>query len=162
MGIKPRHKLHLKNKRETIKQLLCYCTDKEKDVFIRMYHGTNYPTRNITDIIDKMPSKKLSWAKIQVVNTLRRREFNGGVSTALRLAAQGYAIISRANCIAARIDRPDWRYALPTQLHCRMPGREAANLYQREYSDDKISVSENVRRYMPKSNSCEINEYLDK
>jgi hypothetical protein len=83
------------------------------------------------------------------------------------LAAQGYAIISRRHCMAARIEYANWCYVV-AKHHCswdeskgmrwvEMVGdKMAADHYRRCISKDRITVSEKVRKLMPKSGDCDF------
>lgn len=59
--------------RNTLKTDLAKCTDKEKDVFIRMYSPGQTP-QFINDVVNTMPVEKLDWAMTQVQNTLANKE----------------------------------------------------------------------------------------
>lgn len=53
-------------------------------------------------------------------------------ATSAEAKAVGYRIISRAFCMASRIDRPDWREV--------QRGNDSSDLYRRAYSKDVITV----------------------
>jgi len=58
----------LKQKRERIKFVLSKLTDDNRNVFMRMYSHTDL-SKDINEVVDTMPSKKLNWAIQQVENT---------------------------------------------------------------------------------------------
>jgi hypothetical protein len=84
--------------------------------------------------------------------------------TAKQAAARGYAIVSRASCWAARIDRPDWRDALAAD-HPDGPkwvkalGASAGDQYRRCKSRDVIVVPQGWVRLLPNSGSG-MNEFV--
>lgn len=100
------------------------------------------------------------------------RHKDSNMREAMKLAAQGYAITSRAFCMATRIERPDWRenmairhapWSLSEGLKwVSLLGGRAGDHYRRVYSKDKVTVHEDVRKYMPRSSSCDLNDYLPK
>jgi hypothetical protein len=78
--------------------------------------------------------------------------------TAKQAAAKGYAIVSRASCWAARIDRHDWREHLAESHPTGMKwvtalGASAADQYRRCKSRDVIVVPQGWVRLLPNSGS---------
>ncbi len=51
----------LKEKRERIKFILSKLEDSNRNVFMRMYSHEDL-SRDINDVVDSMPSKKVNWA----------------------------------------------------------------------------------------------------
>lgn len=59
--------------RDTLKQGLAKCTEKQVLRFKRMYsHGDL--KKQINDVVDSMPDEKLDWAMQQVQRTLEREK----------------------------------------------------------------------------------------
>ena len=84
--------------------------------------------------------------------------------TAKRAAAKGYAIVSRASCWAARIDRPDWREHMAASHASGMKwvkalGASAGDQYRRCQSRDVIVVPQGWVRLLPNSGSG-MNEFV--
>lgn len=57
-----------KQKRAEIKRILSKLEESNRNVFMRMYSHENLE-KNINDVVDGMPTKKLDWALTQVKNT---------------------------------------------------------------------------------------------
>lgn len=78
--------------------------------------------------------------------------------TVQQAAAKGYAIISRASCWAARIDRQDWREHMAASHASGMQwvkalGASAGDQYRRCQSRDVIVVPQSWVRLLPNSGS---------
>jgi len=57
-----------KQKRERIKFILPKLTDGNRNIFMRMYSHEDL-ARDINEVVDTMPAKKLNWALQQAENT---------------------------------------------------------------------------------------------
>lgn len=57
-----------KQKRTEIKRILHLLTDKNREIFKRMYHPTNLD-EDIDVVVDAMSAKQLTWALSQCENT---------------------------------------------------------------------------------------------
>lgn len=58
--------------KKELKQGLSQCSEKEVDVFKRMYSHNNMEL-SINDVVDNMPDGKLDWAMTQVQMTLAKK-----------------------------------------------------------------------------------------
>lgn len=77
------------------------------------------------------------------------------------LVAQGYRCVSRAYCMVARIDRPDWLEVMAKRVGCAVAdfyrkdggGVSAmwADTYRREHSKDVLTVHPDIVRMIPTS-----------
>ena len=61
--------------RETLKEKLALCTSAQQLFFKRMYSHKNLEA-DINDVVDRMPTDKISWALTQVEKTLEKNNAN--------------------------------------------------------------------------------------
>jgi hypothetical protein len=57
-----------KQKRSEIKRILSKLEESNRNVFMRMYSHKNLE-KNVSDVVDEIPSKKLDWALTQAKNS---------------------------------------------------------------------------------------------